>query len=108
VIHVMVAGRPCDEFTNSCFTKHTRGAMSLLYKVGRKEGVESGAAPVLDDEANKGHAKSIKHPKVSEWRPWRLDSFLTHEWWAPCLVLIAALFTRFYKLPEPPGVGAFI
>ena len=63
---------------------------------------------LVDDEANKGHGvASVREETWWSFPTWRLDSILTNEALVPWLVFAVALFTRFYRLSEPPGVGAW-
>ena len=70
--------------------------------------VSAGAS--TDDEAGKGHGISSA-ARVKAALPLepvgklRIDSLFSSERWAPWGVLIVALFTRFYRLAEPHGVG---
>ena len=65
----------------------------------------------VDDEANKGKPTAVKSaqqpaPPSATFGSMRVDSLFTSERLAPWGVLAVALFTRFYRLSEPRGVGA--
>lgn len=75
---------------------------------GSTAAVGEATAPVLDDEVNKGHGvPSVREETWWTFPTWRLDGILTNEALVPWLVFAVALFTRFYRLSEPPGVGAW-
>ena len=68
----------------------------------------------LDDEANKGHGAALKPqsaqkqplPSAPQKQTW-VDWLCSSDTLVPWCVLAVALFTRFYRLADPHGVGAW-
>jgi len=69
----------------------------------------------LDDEANKGHGAALKPqsaqkqplPSAPQKQTW-VDWLCSSDTLVPWCVLAVALFTRFYRLADPHGVGAWV